>query len=127
MWWKIYFWIYLAILAFGIVGIVSQISKLSLGDWVSTINNVVLLFGSYVYIFNKQNFFSWKNIFLVNLILFAIFMVDYFLFSENLLGSILPSLKSNLGLGQGEIIFAVFAVIASLPTIYANFKLVTKK
>lgn len=124
MWWKIYFWIYLVITAFGLVILVSQISKLSLGDWISTINNVVLVFGSYVYVFKKQNFSSWKNIFLVNLILLAIFMVDYFLFSENLLGTILPSLKSNLGLGQGEIIFAV---ISSLPVIYANFKLVTKK
>ena len=124
MWWKIYFWIYLAIIAFGLIGLVSQISKSSLGDWVSIINNLVLLFGSYVYIFNKQNFSSWKNIFLVNLILFAIFMVDYFLFSENLLGSILPSLKSGFGLSQEEVLFGV---IASLPVIYANFKLITKK
>lgn len=122
--WKIYFWIYTVMIAFGLIGIVSQISKLSLGDWVSLINSLVLLFGAFVYIFNKQNFYSWKNIFLVNLILFVIFMVDYFLFSENLLGSILPSLKSNLGLGQGEILFGV---IASLPTIYANFKLITRK
>lgn len=124
MWWKIYFWIYLVIIAFGLIGLVSQISKASLGDWISLINNLVLLFGLFVYVFNKQNYYSLKNVFLVNLILLVVFTIDYFLFSENLLGSILPSLKSGLGLGQGEVLFGV---IASLPLIYANFKLVTRK
>lgn len=106
------------------MALVSQISKLSLGDWISTISNVVLLFGLYVYIFNKQNFSSLKNVFLINLILLVVFTIDYFLFSENLLGSILPALKSGLGLSQGEVLFGL---IPSLPAIYANFKLIIRK
>ena len=124
MWWKIYFWIYLVLTALGLISLVSQISILSLGDWLSTINNVILVFGAYVYIFNKQNFSSWKNVLLVNFILFAIFMIDYFLFSENLLGSIHHSFKSGLEVSQGEVLFGV---IPSLPVIYANFKLIAKK
>lgn len=122
--WKIYFWAYFAIFVFGLIGLIFQISKLSLGDWVSYINSVVVLFGAYVYIFKKTNYYTWKKLFLANLILFAILVIDYYLFSENLLGSILPSLKSSLEVSQGAVLFGI---ITSIPAIYANFKLITGK
>lgn len=124
MGWKIYFWIYVIFLAVGLLGIISQISKLSLGDWISTVNNWALVFGLYVYTFNEKKYFNLKNIFLINLVLVVVLTIDYFLFSESLLGSILPALRSNLNLDRGSIIFAT---IVSLPVFYANFKLVTKK
>lgn len=123
MWWKVYFWVYVVTNVIGAIGMLTIISKLSLGDWIGSFTNLTFLFGLYVFTFSKKEFYKWRKLFLGNLIAFLIFMVDYFIFSENLLGSILPALKSNLGIGKGEVIFSV---LLSLPALYANFKLIGK-
>lgn len=124
--WKIYFWIIAILTIIGTIAFLTLISKASLGDWISTINNLIIIFGLYVFVFNKKKFTTggWKKLFLINLVLFALISIDYWLFSENLIGQILPSFKSNLGFNQSDVIFGT---IITLPALYANFKLTTRK
>jgi len=124
MLWKIYFWFYLIITAIGLIFLLTGISNLSLGDWISTLNSLILVLGLSIYVFKKKEFYKYKNLFAVNLILLVLFSIDYFIFSEGILGSIHPSLRSNLGLSRFD---AVVGVILSLPAIYGNLKLVLNK
>ncbi len=126
MGWKIYFWFYAVVIVFSTLLILGEAAKASLGDWISSVNNWILFAGLYIYVFKKKGLMT-KNIIrliLVNLILLALFMIDYLVFSENIAASILPSLKSTLGLDYTSVIIGI---LISLPMIYANFKLLASK
>lgn len=123
MWWKIYFWINVVFFTIGILVLIPQLSKFSLGDWMSIISNFILMFGLYIYVFKRTDFKKdklWKNIFVVNFIFLIFTGIDFFLFSESLSSSILPAFKSNLDLNKADM---MFTLMFSIPAFYANFKL----
>ena len=125
MWWKIYFWIYTVIMVLGIIGLFSVLSSFAFVDIVSYILNIVLYVGLYGYVFKKRILEPkwWSIVFWINAVGWTLSIVDWFLLNRQLENA-LPFLKSGLSLSSGDLLFAV---LSSLPALYAVRLLASSK
>ncbi len=109
----------------GIIGLFSVLSSFAFVDIVSYILNIVLYVGLYGYVFKKRILEPkwWSIVFWINAVGWTLSIVDWFLLNRQLENA-LPFLKSGLSLSSGDLLFAV---LSSLPALYAVRLLASSK
>lgn len=118
MWWKIYFWILLALTLIGSIILAKDISNFNLGDWLGIISNILILLAVYSLTFKKTVFSKkwWKVILWIMLL--------------NMIVELEPTgiLKKSLNFLQPQVLQVstsevIFQFIVAIPAFYAMYKL----
>ncbi len=113
--WKIYFWIYLLISLGGLILVIPHLFEPSFELYEGTIENIILVLGTWSYAYNKNIFHSaiWKYAFTIILIIWllqlfvAVTGIEFLFFT-----------KSNFLSGQ-----IIFSIAISVPALIAIYRL----
>lgn len=120
IWWKIYFWIVLAIEALVLIGI-PRYAPFGLAEILILISGVFSVLAIYSYVYKKRTFSSeiWSTIFVFSLVTSALDYIDILVYPQ-LYNILLPFLKSNIHTTPTD---AIIGLLIYLPTFYAKYQL----
>ena len=123
MWWKVYFWIYLSLIIADIVAVFPRIEVFTFANWEGIAEGILLLLGTYSYIFKKHVFKPqvWKIIFWYMVIVWILGFI--YAFGTDL-GPLNILYGTNISVNLGA---AFLAVVFVLPGLYAIYQLSQKK
>ncbi len=113
--WKIYFWVYTIISAFGLIILIPLLSKPNFENAEGTIENIILILGTLSYVYNKNIFkpVVWKTI-------FVLISIIWFL---QIFASITTFEYLNFMHSDYSLEAIIFSMIISLPALIAIYRL----
>lgn len=122
--WRIYFYFYLAISVFSLLLQLSSIPSFKPYDWLVFIETVTSPIALYYFVFNRKMSTNLKSLVIwVFILLWAVTIVYYFLFSTDLKNQ-LSILSSNFELEKGEILRGF---VINIPMFYVMYQLFIQK
>ncbi len=125
MFWKIYAWIYIVIVAVGTLALVPTIGSWGFASWEGVIEGLLLAIGVFVFAYKKELFnkTAWKVIFIAILFFWVAGIISY---TTNV--QFLNFLKVNVNaLGEHGIGTVLFTIIISIPALLAIYKIGFRK
>lgn len=124
MWWKIYFWILLALSVIGSVGALDKISFFNLAEWRGIIENILVIIGVYSFVFKKNIIASkhWSLIFWYLVIAWSLDVIHSFGISFGQLDIIF-----KMTVIDGGFLTVVSSILLTIPGLYAIYKLSLQK
>ena len=111
--WKIYAWVYAVAIFAGSLDLITAIRSWSFASWVDNINGMVLAIGVLTYSYRKELFYRelWKYIFVIILVSWVIFTVEYTL-KPSVPGFLELSIPVTVSQGLLTTLFSAPALIA---------------
>lgn len=117
--WKSYYYIYLILTVLGMFILLPQLSSLNFAGWESIIESILLVLGTYSFVYKRSMFSKkiWASTFIVLLIIWFLQLIFY----ANSFPTITPMLsflKTSYPQNYGELAFSIFLSIPALVAIY---------
>lgn len=126
MWWKIYFWLYLVLSIVGVILLLPQIPTFNFASWEGFVENIILIVGTYSFVYSKNIIISaiWKVIF----ILISLVWVAQVVYYSNAVSTIKPLLQFLENKPPQSFGLVAISILLSIPAMIAVYKLAfTKK
>lgn len=117
--WKAYYYIYLVLTILGLFTLLPKISSFNLATWESIVESIVLVLGTYSFIFKKYVFTNkvWRNIFIFISAIWTLQMIFY----SNAFPAITPMIKfveSSYPQNYNDVALSIFLSIPALVAIH---------